>query len=129
MFPTSHHVDRLNNYTDHESDLDWSGLTFPVTLPDISKFERRNQISINVYGWELKASCFLLCKSDLIDSKQHIDLLLLQGEGGDSHYSWIKAFSRFAPLPVSPIITVMVPNTIAVTACMDSPPLRNWKRI
>ena len=81
VFPTSHHVDRLNNYTDHESDLDWSGLTFPVTLPDISKFERRNQISINVYGWELKASCFLLCKSDLIDSKQHIDLLLLQGEG------------------------------------------------
>ena len=58
VFPVQKHAQRVSKYTDHEADLDWSGLTFPVTLPDILKFERRNQISINVYGWEEKASCY-----------------------------------------------------------------------
>jgi hypothetical protein len=97
VFPAPNNPHRLGWYTDHESDLDWSGLTFPVTLADISKFERRNQISIHVYGWE-QSSGHLLRKSDLVDRKQHINLLLLQ-DGVNSHYSWIKTFSRFAYQP------------------------------
>ena len=50
VFPAKYNGERISWYTKHEQDLDWTGLTFPVTLPDIEKFERRNEISINVYG-------------------------------------------------------------------------------
>eukprot|EP01048_Picozoa_sp_COSAG05_P024387 COSAG05_NODE_5712_length_1110_cov_0.680514_2_plen_164_part_00 len=97
-FPATKDAQRVSKYQSHEQDLDWTGLTFPVTLHDIEKFERRNEISINIYGWEERCSCYLLRKSDLIENKQHIDLLLLQ-QDGKSHYSWIKNFSRFARQP------------------------------
>ena len=88
----------MSKYTQHEDKLDWTGLTFPVSLQDIPKFERRNHISVNVYGFDVKTSVHLLQKSQLIDSKQHIDLLLLT-KGAQSHYCWIKHFNRFARQP------------------------------
>ena len=52
LFPAVKHADRVSKYAAHESELDWSGLSFPTPLDDIPKFERRNNVSINVYGWE-----------------------------------------------------------------------------
>ena len=93
LFPVDKDAQRVSKYTQHEDKLDWTGLTFPVSLQDIPKFERRNHISVNVYGFDVKTSVHLLQKSQLIDNKQHIDLLLLT-KGAQSHYCWIKHFSR-----------------------------------
>ena len=163
LFPAVKHADRVSKYAAHESELDWSGLSFPTPLDDIPKFERRNNVSINVYGWEgathyvpgeddfdtdaqqkfaswraeketrrklpreqaLKlyqtwggkvtdtggtldlsvsntmACCqnygYLLQKSTLPPSagQRHVDLLLIKS-GTQTHFCWIKAFSRFA---------------------------------
>ena len=38
------------SYRAHEQNYDWSMLTFPVLLKDIKKFEKTNNMSINVYG-------------------------------------------------------------------------------
>ena len=35
-----------------QSKLDYSGITFPVTLKQISQIEWQNQININVIGYE-----------------------------------------------------------------------------
>jgi len=44
-----------NNYYQHESKYDFSGLSFPTPLCDVKIFERNNQkVSINVYGIEKK---------------------------------------------------------------------------
>ena len=32
----------------------------------------------------------------MTETAQHIDLLLMENESGQSHYCWIKNFSRFA---------------------------------
>ena len=48
----SDHVQRVSSYTDHENNEDapnFSMLTYPVDLRSIAKFEKANDISVNVY--------------------------------------------------------------------------------
>ena len=121
LFPVDKDSQRVSKYTQHEDKLDWTGLTFPVSLQDIPKFERRNHISVNVYGFDVKTSVHLLQKSQLIDNKQHIDLLLLT-KGAQSHYCWIKHFSRFG----NRAITSTPRSTSVATVFMGFPPSRSW---
>ena len=41
---------RVDSYRRYEDQYDWSMLMFPVLLRDIQKFEKANNVSINVYG-------------------------------------------------------------------------------
>ena len=44
--------ERISKLKSFEKDFDWSGIGFPVSFKDISKFEFRNQISINLLAIE-----------------------------------------------------------------------------
>ena len=108
LFPAKKDAQRVGKYAEHEDKMDWSGLTFPVALDKIPLFEKRNRVSVNVYGCDVnKARCqpFLLQKSKFGAEAQtwrHVDLLLLESgakQGSTSHYCWIKSFSRFARQP------------------------------
>ena len=46
--------ERISKLKRFEKDFDWSGIGFPVSVKDISKFEFRNQISINLLAIEGK---------------------------------------------------------------------------
>eukprot|EP01043_Picozoa_sp_COSAG02_P113338 COSAG02_NODE_49579_length_326_cov_0.599119_1_plen_75_part_10 len=59
-----------------------------MPVSDIHKFERDNNISINLYGYD-KGGGHLIQKCD-VEREKHIDLLLYK-----EHYCWIKNFSRF----------------------------------
>jgi len=49
LHPAEHNRDRLSNYVDYENSLNISGLTFPLAVKDIPKFEKQNQsIGVNV---------------------------------------------------------------------------------
>ena len=37
---------------EHVKNLDYSGVTFPVSLKDINKIEKQNSINVNVFGYE-----------------------------------------------------------------------------
>lgn len=39
-------------YLRHIEKLDFSGISYPVRVGDIPKFEKRNDISINIFGYE-----------------------------------------------------------------------------
>ena len=41
--------------------LDYSGITFPVTIKQIPQIERQNKININVSGYEKKINLSYLC--------------------------------------------------------------------
>ena len=41
---------RTSSYPEPSTVIDLTGLTFPISLQDITIFERNNNISINVYG-------------------------------------------------------------------------------
>src|SRR5688572_26446242 len=75
-------------------ELDWSGIEFPVAADAnaISKFERNNNISINVFGYEKDVNLFPLYLSKH-ENDRCIDLLLISDEE-KKHYCWIKNFNR-----------------------------------
>jgi hypothetical protein len=93
--------------------LDWSSITFPVSLKDIDKFEKQNPgIAVNVFGYEnhvypLKISNRYAVRpaltsfagaADASAACTAVNLLLLSTSDGDcntnNHYCLIKNMSR-----------------------------------
>ena len=72
--------------------LDCDGIKFPLQEKEFSKIEVKNNICINVFGYENKL-VFPIYVSDQI-FEDSIDLLLLIDDD-KSHYVYIKDFDRF----------------------------------
>ena len=88
---------RSKQYEQYYHNFNWEGISFPVMLKDIPKFERRNNIAISVYGWndstdEEKGYLYPL-KVSKEPGKIHVQFLLIENEQ-TQHYCWIKNFSR-----------------------------------
>ena len=82
------------NYENYFNQFNWKGLDFPISIDDISIFEKNNGISVN---------CFKNVGKDLIpirqtnlNSEKHVDLLLVEDvENEDSHFILIHDRSAF----------------------------------
>ena len=72
--------------------LDYNGIEFPVQEKDFSKIEVKNNICINVFGYEDEL-VFPIYVSDQ-KFEDSMDLLLLIDDD-KSHYVYIKDFDRF----------------------------------
>lgn len=102
---------RVSKYVAYENQLDFSGISFPVKLYDIKRFEKNNPwISINVYTEQDNKIEVLRLANEI--KPKHIHLLLLHEfvksatdyDACDdvlesvvpikSHYCWIKNLSR-----------------------------------
>ena len=72
--------------------LDYNEIQFPVQEQNVSKIEAKNNICINVFGYENK----VVFPDYISDQKfeDSIDLLLLIDDD-KSHYVYIKDFDRF----------------------------------
>ena len=90
-----HHVTRnayrVSHYKKYEGELNMKGLTFPLTLNQIAKFEKQNNIGVNVFGCEGKVIFPLHITNNRLTGK-HVNLLLLV-EGEKSHYVLVKNFN------------------------------------
>ncbi|CAH0551589.1 unnamed protein product [Brassicogethes aeneus] len=118
LFPANTHVDRTFSYPYYGDVFNFANIELPMKLKDISKFEKLNAISINVYGLELidseKGSKYNTLPLRLTQNKlaRHVNLLLIQNiyfpkqsdcepflDVADDneikyHYVWIKNLSR-----------------------------------
>ena len=72
--------------------LDYDGIEFPMQEKDFSKIEVKNNICINVFGYE-NGLVFPIYVSDQ-KFEDSMDLLLLIDDD-KSHYVYIKDFDRF----------------------------------
>ena len=78
--------------------LDYTGVTFPVTLSDMKRIEEQNKININVFGYDRGAYPIRISEAKFSD---HMELLWITKEEADvkkyenSHYVLIKDFNRF----------------------------------
>ena len=97
-----HHPHRVSHYREHEHKLNMEGIEMPMKLSDIPRFERQNDISVSVYGWEKGKSndddeeepdyVYTLRVAREVKAR-HADLLLIANDK-TQHYCWIKNFSR-----------------------------------
>ena len=91
--PSKEHPERIKK-TDKKiaEKLDYDGIEFPVQEKDFSKIEVKNNICINVFGYENEL-VFPIYVSDQ-KFEDSMDLLLLI-DNDKSHYVYIKDFGRF----------------------------------
>jgi len=52
LYPVQRNGERVWKYKGHVSDLNFKDLSFPVKMDDIPKFEKQNDMSINIFGYE-----------------------------------------------------------------------------
>ena len=72
--------------------LDYQGIKFPVTIKQINKIEKQNDIRINVFGRENKWSFPIYISKETF--KDEMNLLLIEKDG-NNHYVLIKHFNKF----------------------------------
>jgi hypothetical protein len=86
LYPAEKHTERISKYRPHLNSIDLTGLTFPVPVNRIARFERNNPtISINVYalgkdGQEIIPKFVTKCGA----REKHVYLLLLLSVTGDN---------------------------------------------
>ena len=80
--------------SDHQyiTDLDYSGIEFPVTIKQFNKIEKQNEINISVFGYEDKQPFPIYVSKEKF--KDHMELLLITKDK-NKHYVLIKDFNKF----------------------------------
>ena len=84
------HRERISNLNKFSNNYDWSGLVFLVSFRDISKFEFRNQISINLSATEGKE--IYICRKG--GNYERVINLIIISKNNRKHYVAIKSISR-----------------------------------
>lgn len=92
-------VNRTSSYPNFNDVFDFTGITFPVSLNDISTFEVLNNVSINVYilDFDFKSNDYQVAGPVYYTKNKkivHINLLLLTNQDGGTHYCYISNLSR-----------------------------------
>ena len=91
LHPVSHNPYRVSNYLQYKQSLDWSMLVFPTPLAQIPKFEKANNISINVFDYE-KGEIYPRQITEF-RFETHVNLLLFT-DGEKILFCLIKSLSR-----------------------------------
>ena len=84
------HPYRPSKYEEYKEELDFTGISFPVQIEDIPKFEKLNSLSINVYIVAEKLVNPLFISKER--EQDPINLLLIEGEE-TNHYCCIKDYN------------------------------------
>ena len=96
------------------SNLDYDGIEFPVQEKDFNKIEVKNNICINVFGYE-NGLVFPIYVSDQ-KFEDSMDLLLLI-DNDKSHYVYIKDFDRLMFHKTKNSSVKVVYNVLVVKMC------------
>ena len=90
----------IKNYEKRQRSSIWEGLTFPVHLNDINKFENHNSsISINVFDYEILVYPLRISKHNY--KRESTVNLVLISDDTKQHYCWIKDISKLLSLQTS----------------------------
>ncbi|XP_076682600.1 uncharacterized protein LOC143376319 [Andrena cerasifolii] len=96
LHPAEIHVDRPSSYPNYASVLNLQGIEFPMSLKQLGKFERQNDISVNVYSFEAeKGLAVFPLRLTSQKRDRHVNLLYTpnQEHGDVGHFVWIKNLS------------------------------------
>ena len=85
LHPVTHFPERVSNYIQYDNELNMSGITYPTPVSQVSKFERQNQISVNIFGCEDK-DIFPMHVTQIRETRHHVNLMYIR-EGEQSHYN------------------------------------------
>ena len=97
--PRKVHPERITK-SDRESvkELDYTGITFPVTINQINRIEKQNKININLFGYDTVKKSIYPIEISKESYDDHLDLLYIEGKNNlgeeTTHYIYMKDFNR-----------------------------------
>ena len=91
LYPARINTQRISKYSAYVDRLDFSDIEFPIKLKDVKKFEKQNEISLNIFGYE-ENEVFPLRLTEFRFTT-HFNLLLLS-KNKMHHYCLIKNLDR-----------------------------------
>ena len=92
LYPASRHPERVSSYKKHLGELNMEGISIPVRICDIGKFEKNNpDISITLFGLTETHDLFPVRVAET-QKEHHIQLLYLSNTR-TSHYVLVKSLS------------------------------------
>ncbi|KAE9521636.1 hypothetical protein AGLY_017932 [Aphis glycines] len=77
-----------------KSGFDFKCIDFPTPITQLKKFEKINNVSINIYSLDDNNVIYPLRITNIEKKKNHFDLFLF-GDNNTAHYCYINNFSRF----------------------------------
>ncbi|EZA55452.1 hypothetical protein X777_04751 [Ooceraea biroi] len=105
LYSSARHADRKAQYPDFTSVLDVSVIEFPMTLDQIGRVERGDDVSINVFAEDEDGKRAAIVPLRLTDRKRdrHVNLLYVpDGHAGKpGHFTWIRDISRLVSAQLS----------------------------
>ncbi|CAS01108.1 Protein CBG26674 [Caenorhabditis briggsae] len=54
LYPVEEHPERISKYKEHASKINFEGFEFPFQVKDVDKFEKRNNLAVNIVTHDLK---------------------------------------------------------------------------
>jgi hypothetical protein len=91
LYPVQRNGERVWKYKGHVSDLNFKDISFPVKMDNIPKFEKQNDMSINIFGYE-KNSIFPV-QITKYRFERHVNLPMIS-DNRKNHYCWITDLKR-----------------------------------
>ncbi|XP_067208785.1 uncharacterized protein [Linepithema humile] len=98
LHPAEKYPERVSQYPHYSTVLNLCGIEFPVTLSQISKFEKLNAISVNVFTTEDSKIVPLRLADD--KKEKHVNLLYVR-KNNDAHFACIKNLPRLVSSQLS----------------------------
>ena len=96
--PLGHHNERITQKDRGiAKTLDYSGVTFPVTIRDMGKIEKQNKININAYVYNEDGKYVSPIRNSETEYQGTLNVLLIERETEKEykqHYVYIKDFNR-----------------------------------
>ena len=96
--PLSHHNERITQKDRKMAQtLDYTGVTFPVTIRDMGKIEKQNKININAYVYNEDEKYVSPIRNSKTEYGDTLNVLLIERETEreyKQHYVYIKDFNR-----------------------------------
>ena len=78
----------VTKYQQYEHELNCAGVSFPTSIKDIKKIEQLQNISVHMFGYDVKEKVYPLLLSKKVIQLRHVNLLLIS-DGENRHYCLI----------------------------------------
>ena len=98
LYPAKKNSKRTSKYPHYSTVLNLCNIEFPVTLPQISKFEKLNSISVNVFTVQEESITPLRLTKE--KQEKHVNLPYI-AEHNEAHFAYIKNLSRLVSTQLS----------------------------
>ncbi|XP_076301498.1 uncharacterized protein LOC143219367 [Lasioglossum baleicum] len=100
VYPAKAHPSRSSSYPHYKTVLQTEGFQSPMLFKDIRKFERKNDVSINVFEW-VRKKCVTLHLTEK-KRRRHVNLLFIQNAAKThGHFACIRNLSRLVSSQLS----------------------------